>query len=288
MFWCHVLNSLNTSTNRMLPNIYCYPCGHTLSAPFVATFPLAVSLLLFCPVVYMDPTLSSFSKALNCFRFIDLFAPYSSNNLSTKDCATGPFKLRASSCEKTWESVVLMRAKKHRRSKTVQAFAESIYELYNKKAPFCSASLPLYAGKHVKFCWVLMTNRDFSHGVTGPSRSAEHLFQAPKIFPRLKEALPYSMKVFVSLQIGICLRTTLWGISLQRKNTGSKRNQNVQFRPLKQDEEYPQLLTHFMKKKSSIPLLSNRNPPPSPPKSEGIRAHVRRVLTQVWVMVSHQ
>ena len=149
----------------MLPKIYCYPCGLTLSAPFVATFPLAVSLLLFCPVVYMEPTLSSFSKALNCFRFIDLFAPYSSNNLSTKDCATGPFKLRASSCEKTWESVVLMRAKRQRRGKTVQAFAESIDELY-KKAPFCSATLSyaLYAGKHVKF-WSRSgkTNRDFGH-----------------------------------------------------------------------------------------------------------------------------
>lgn len=148
----------------MLPKIYCYPCGLTLSAPFVATFPLAVSLLLFCPVVYMEPTLSSFSKALNCFRFIDLFAPYSSNNLSTKDCATGPFKLRASSCEKTWESVVPMRAKKHRRGKTVQAFTESIDELYNKKAPFCSATLSLYAGKHVKFCSRSdKTNRDFGH-----------------------------------------------------------------------------------------------------------------------------
>lgn len=149
----------------MLPKIYCYPCGLTLSAPFVATFPSAVSLLLFCPVVYMEPTLSSFSKALNCFRFIDLFAPYSSNNLSTKDCATGPFKLRASSCEKTWESVVLMRAKRQRRGKTVQAFAESIDELY-KKAPFCSATLSyaLYAGKHVKF-WSRSgkTNRDFGH-----------------------------------------------------------------------------------------------------------------------------
>jgi len=160
----------------MLPNIYCYPCGLTLSAPFDATFPLAVSLLLFCPVVYMDPTLSSFSKALNCFRVIDLFAPYSSNNLSTKDCATGPFKLRASSCEKTWESVVLMRAKKHRRSKIVQAFAESIDELYNKKAPFCSESQSLYAGKHVKFCWVLMTNRDFSHDLTTSSGLCNRAF----------------------------------------------------------------------------------------------------------------
>lgn len=262
MFWCHVLNSLNTSTNRMLLNIYCYPCGHTFSAPFAATFPLAVSLLLFCPVVYMDPTLSSFSKALNCFRFIDLFAPYSSNNRSTKDCATGSFKLRASSCEKTWESVVLMRANKHRRGKTVQAFAESIDELYNKKAPFCSATLSLYAGKHVKFCWVLMSNRDFSHdlptsSVTGPSWSAE-LFQAPKIFPRPGGPCPrlvpatkggHSVGGSGSIQYeGLCfssdgylLRTALWGISLQRKHTGSKGNQNVHFRSLKQDEEYPLL-----------------------------------------------
>lgn len=175
MFWCYVLNSLKTSTKRMLPKIYCYPCGLTLSAPLVATFPLAVSLLLFCPVVYMEPTLSSFSKALNCFRFIDLFAPYSSNNLSTKDCATGPFKLRASSCEKTWESVVLMRAKEHRRSKTVQEFAESIDELY-KKAPFCSTTLSLYAGKHVKFCWVLISNRDFSHDLTTSSGLCNRAF----------------------------------------------------------------------------------------------------------------
>ena len=232
----------------MLPKIYCYPCGLTLSAPFVATFPLAVSLLLFCPVVYMEPTLSSFSKALNCFRFIDLFAPYSSNNLSTKDCATGPFKLRASSCEKTWESVVPMRAKKHRRGKTVQAFVEPIDELYNKKAPFCSATLSLYAGMHVKFCSRSdKTNRDFGHDLKTSSvlrnrAFLKRLFQAPKI---ARVQLQHSMKVFASLQVGICLRTTLWGISLQWKNTGSQGNQNVQFRPLKQDEKYQRLLPHF-------------------------------------------
>ena len=246
MFWCCVLNSWNTSTKRMLPKICCYPCGLTLSAPFVATFPLSVSLLLFCLVVYMDPTLSSFNRALNCFRFIDLFAPYSSNNLSTKDCATGPFKLRASSCEKTWESVVLMRAKKHRRGKTVQAFAESIDELYNKKAPFCSATLSLYAGKHVKFCWVLMTSRDFSHDLTTSTGLCNRAFlecwtspvPGSQDFPATKGG--HSVCGSGSTQYeGLCfssdgylLRTALWGISLQRKSTGSNGNQNVHFRSL--------------------------------------------------------
>ena len=237
----------------MLPNIYCYPCGHTLSAPFVATFPLAVSLLLFFPVVYMDPTLSSFSKALNCFRFIDLFAPYSSNNLSTKDCATGPFKLRASSCEKTWESVVLMRAKKHRRGKTVQAFAESIDELYNKKTPSAARRyrcMQVSTWSFVKFWWqvetLVTTSRPQVGCVTGPSWSAEHR-PGSQDFPATKGG--HSVCGSGSTQYeGLCfssdgylLHTALWGISLQRKSTGSKGNQNVHFWSLQQDEECPLL-----------------------------------------------
>ena len=293
MFWCYVLNSWNTSTKRMLPKICSYPCGLTLSAPFVATFPLSVSLLLFCLVVYMDPTLSSFNRALNCFRFIDLFAPYSSNNLSTKDCATGPFKLRASSCEKTWEPVVLMRAKKHRRGKTVQAFAESIDELYNKKAPSATRRyrcMQVSTWSFVEFWWqvetLVTTSRPQVGCVTGASWSAEHrLFQAPKIFPRLKEAIPFvaqvqhSMKVFASLQMGICYAQPYEGYLYSEKILALRETKMCIFDPLSKTRSthfYP----HFNEEEAlwtrlEHPLfLLNGNPRPSPPKSEGIRTHV--------------
>ena len=139
-----------------------------------------------------------------------------------------------------------------------------------------------------------MTSRDFSHDlttsrsqvgcVTGPSWSAEHsLFQAPKIFPRLKEAIPF---VAGSTQYeGLCfssdgyLLRTYEEYLYSEKILALRETKMCIFDPFSKTRSahfYP----HFNEEEAlgtrlEHPLfLSNGNPRPSPPKSEGIRTHV--------------
>lgn len=58
------------------------------------------------------------------------------------------------------------------------------------------------------------------------------------------------------------------------KKKGSKGNQNVQFRPLKQDEEYPPLSRHFNEEEAlgtrlEHPLTFKWEPPPLPSQERG-------------------
>lgn len=58
------------------------------------------------------------------------------------------------------------------------------------------------------------------------------------------------------------------------KKKGSKGNQNVQFRPLKQDEEYPPLSRHFNEEEAlgtrlEHPLTFEWEPPPLPSQERG-------------------
>ena len=139
---CLANGSLTGLTNQLylIVNVL----GLTLSDPFssLSWCPCDDSLSLsWCPwpdsLACMDPTLSSFNRASNCFKSIDLFVPYFSNKLSTKDCAPGPFTLRAWTCEKIWQSVVLIRVIKQRREKTCQELHESIVKrFYDKEKPF--------------------------------------------------------------------------------------------------------------------------------------------------------
>ena len=80
----------------------------------------------------MKPILSSFIRELNCFKLIDLLVPYSSNKLATKDLAAGPLMLRASSWEKTWQSVLGIKAKMDNKATTQPAFADSIAAMFDQ------------------------------------------------------------------------------------------------------------------------------------------------------------
>ena len=82
----------------------------------------------------MKPILSSFIRELNCFKLIDLLVPYSLNKLSTKDFAAGPLMLRASSCEKTWQSVLGINGKMDKNATTQMAFLGINAETDNKAA----------------------------------------------------------------------------------------------------------------------------------------------------------
>ena len=94
----------------------------TSECSFFTPFSLTDPALVFALLV-MKPILSSFIRELNCFKLIeDLFEPYSLNKLSTKDFAAGPLMLRTSSCEKTWQSVLGINAKKDKNATTQTAF----------------------------------------------------------------------------------------------------------------------------------------------------------------------
>lgn len=83
--------------------------------PFVTPFSSTIPLLLSSSVAWGLPILSSFRRLSNCFKFIDLFRPYSSNRRSTNESCSGPLTLRTPECEKMWESVNGKSIRTHRK-----------------------------------------------------------------------------------------------------------------------------------------------------------------------------
>ena len=105
----------------------------TSECPFFTPFSLTDPSLVLASLA-MKPILSSVIRELNCFKLIDLLEPYSLNKLSTKDFAAGPLMLRASSWEKTWQSVFGINAKMDRKATTQTAFLGIDAKIGNKAA----------------------------------------------------------------------------------------------------------------------------------------------------------